>query len=85
MDNKYIKTKIFGKSYKLKKEKYSDNKMILLSEILNDKMIDTAKKLNTINPVDVSILTSLNLLEENIRLKNIYHQERKILEKTLLS
>ena len=74
-----IDVKIFGKNYKLKSNDNSENKVLLLSELLNEKMLHTARKHNTVNILDVSVITALNLLEENILLKNIFHREKKIL------
>ena len=65
-----VKVKIFGSLYSLKSPHNSKNNLITLSRELNELMKRRAGEMNNINPLQVSILTALNLLEENQKLKS---------------
>ena len=65
-----IRVKNFGSVYTLKSESISKNNIMSLSQELNTLMQHHAGQMNNINPLQVSILTALNLLEENHLLKS---------------
>lgn len=65
-----IKVKIFGSVYALKSESVSKDNIILLSQELDELMQKQASTMHNINPLQVCILTALNLLEENQWLKS---------------
>ena len=67
---KNIQVKIFGSVYSFKSENNSKQKIVNLSKELSELMNKHACKMNNINPLEISILTALNLLEENHSLKS---------------
>ena len=60
--------KIFGKPYALRKTG-SLGELEGLGELLNERMIETARRLNSVDPLTVTLVTALNILEENEKIK----------------
>ena len=65
-----IEVKIFGSVYILKSESVSKDNIMHLSKELDELMQQQAGRMHNINPLQVCILTALNLLEENQWLKS---------------
>ncbi|HMA68657.1 MAG TPA: cell division protein ZapA [Candidatus Mcinerneyibacterium sp.] len=64
-----IELEIFGKVYKLKSDKPQDE----FSKIINkfeEKIRETKKKGDLDSPKDILVLTLLNMIEENLELKD---------------
>ncbi len=71
-----IQVKIFGSVYTFKSENNSKQKIANLSNELSELMKQYAKETNNINPLEISILTALNLLEENHSLKSKLSEDK---------
>jgi len=67
-----ITVNIFGKDYKLASKDTNAETMKSIASLLNTRMLKTAAGAKVMNPSIIAVMTALNLLEENIKLKRLY-------------
>ena len=70
MNSKKITVSIFGSPYTLHSNSSSEVEIRSCAEELDERMQEYATRMNNITPLNVSVLTALNLIEENRALKN---------------
>ena len=76
MENEFFRFDILGASFSIKSRDNIEN-LSEIAEYLRFKIDEVTEESRLSDPLKISLLTSLNLVDELFKLKRILHQDRK--------